>query len=50
MKEELGIDAELSEKFSFIYKADVGNGLWEHELDHVLQGFLKKNFTLIKMK
>jgi len=38
MSEELGIDAELREKFHFIYKADVGQDLWEHELDHVFTG------------
>lgn len=38
MSEELGIDAELSEKFSFLYKADVGQNLWEHELDYVFTG------------
>jgi isopentenyl-diphosphate delta-isomerase len=43
LKEELGIDVELSEKFNFIYKADVGNGLWEHELDHVFTGTFEAN-------
>jgi isopentenyl-diphosphate delta-isomerase len=38
LKEELGIEAELSEKFNFVYKADVGQNLWEHELDHVFTG------------
>ncbi len=38
MKEELGIETTLSEKFHFIYKADVGQNLWEHELDHVFTG------------
>lgn len=38
LREELGIQSELSEKFYFIYKADVGGGLWEHELDHVFVG------------
>ncbi|SHM58080.1 isopentenyl-diphosphate delta-isomerase [Chryseobacterium carnipullorum] len=38
LREELGIQSELSEKFNFIYKADVGGGLWEHELDHVFVG------------
>lgn len=38
LKEELGIETELSEKFHFIYKADVGSGLWEHELDYVFVG------------
>jgi len=46
LKEELGIDAELSEKFNFIYKADVGNGLWEHELDHVFTGIFEDEFHL----
>lgn len=38
IKEELGIDCDLNEKFWFIYKADVGQNLWEHELDHVFVG------------
>ncbi len=38
LKEEMGFDCELSEAFSFIYKAEVGNGLTEHELDHVFFG------------
>jgi len=46
VKEELGIDVELSEKFNFIYKADVGNGLWEHELDHVFTGTFEGEFYL----
>lgn len=48
VKEELGIDVELSEKFNFIYKADVGNGLWEHELDHVFTGTFEGEFYLNK--
>ncbi|SEM25580.1 isopentenyl-diphosphate Delta-isomerase [Chryseobacterium taichungense] len=48
VKEELGIEADLSEKFSFIYKADVGNGLWEHELDHVFVGIFEDEFYLNK--
>jgi len=48
VKEELGIDVELSEKFNFIYKADVGNGLWEHELDHVFTGTFDGEFYLNK--
>lgn len=38
LKEELGIETELTEKFHFIYKADVGQNLWEHELDYVFTG------------
>jgi len=48
VKEELGIKTDLSEKFSFIYKADVGNGLWEHELDHVFVGTFEDEFHLNK--
>jgi isopentenyl-diphosphate delta-isomerase len=36
--EEMGFDCELKEVFSFIYKADVGDGLTEHEFDHVFFG------------
>ena len=38
LKEEMGMEAELEHRFSFIYKADVGNDLIEHELDHVFFG------------
>lgn len=48
VKEELGINAELSEKFNFIYKADVGSGLWEHELDYVFIGNYESDFNLNK--
>jgi isopentenyl-diphosphate delta-isomerase len=37
--EEMGFTCELSEVFSFKYKAELENGLIEHELDHVLIGF-----------
>ncbi|MCY0977456.1 isopentenyl-diphosphate Delta-isomerase [Chryseobacterium wangxinyae] len=46
LKEELGIETELSEKFKFIYKADVGGGLWEHELDYVFTGTYNSGFNL----
>ncbi len=46
LNEELGIEAELTEKFHFIYKADVGQNLWEHELDHVFVGNYEGNFQL----
>ncbi|MBI9034911.1 MAG: isopentenyl-diphosphate Delta-isomerase [Bacteroidales bacterium] len=37
--EEMGFSCELNEVLSFIYKSDeVGQGLIEHELDHVLIG------------
>ncbi len=38
LKEEMGLSVPLNAMFSFIYHADVGNGLIEHELDHVLFG------------
>ncbi|MCL1668801.1 isopentenyl-diphosphate Delta-isomerase [Elizabethkingia ursingii] len=44
--EELGINCELEEKFHFIYKADVGQGLWEHELDHVFIGNYNGEYQL----
>ena len=37
LKEEMGIDCELKEVFSFIYKVNLGN-LTEHEFDHVFVG------------
>jgi len=36
--EEMGMKCEIHEAFSFIYKADVGQGLIEHEFDHVFIG------------
>ena len=38
LKEEMGMSAGLKEFFYFIYKADLGNGLYEHEADHVFVG------------
>lgn len=39
LMEELGISvASLSKTYHFLYKADVGGGLIEHELDHVYVG------------
>lgn len=43
LQEELNLSADLDFSFSFIYKADVGGGLWEHELDHVFQGIYNDN-------
>lgn len=36
--EEMGFDCELEEKFHFIYKAKLGDNLFEHELDRVFTG------------
>jgi isopentenyl-diphosphate delta-isomerase len=38
LKEEMGIETEVEEKFSFIYKAGVENDLVENEYDHVFFG------------
>ncbi len=41
VREELGLDADLDDVGTFIYRAvDPGSGLVEHELDHVLVGTL----------
>ena len=36
--EEMGFDCNFEEVFSFVYKAEVGEGLIEHEFDHVFIG------------
>lgn len=46
LKEELGISCNIEKKFDFIYKANVGNGLWEHELDAVFIGKFEGKFAL----
>jgi isopentenyl-diphosphate delta-isomerase len=38
LREETGIDCELSRGFQFIYRAELAGGLIEHELDHVFVG------------
>ena len=38
LQEQMGMQCELKEAFSFIYKADVMQGLVEHEFDHVFIG------------
>lgn len=38
LQEEMGMKAELTELFYFIYKAELENGLYEHEADHVFAG------------
>jgi isopentenyl-diphosphate delta-isomerase len=38
LQEELGIVTSLNKLFNFVYSADVGPGLTEHELDHVFTG------------
>lgn len=38
LMEEMGIDADVEHRFTFLYKTSFDNGLHEHELDHVLFG------------
>mgnify|MGYP003955709837 CR=1 FL=1 len=38
LNEEMGLFCQLDEVFSFIYKADLDNGLIEHEFDFVFFG------------
>jgi len=38
LQEEMGIACDTQWAYSFIYKADVGKGLFEHEFDHVFFG------------
>lgn len=42
LKEEMGFDCTLQHKFSFIYKVQFDNGLYEHELDHVYTGIYEE--------
>ena len=39
LKEEIGLSLPLKEIGVFTYKADVGNNLTEHEIDHILIGY-----------
>jgi isopentenyl-diphosphate delta-isomerase len=38
LMEEMGFDVDLKEVFNFTYKQAFGNGLTEHEFDHVVFG------------
>ena len=39
LKEEMGFDCNLKKIFDFVYKAELDNGLTEHEFDHVFIGY-----------
>ena len=39
LTEEMGITCELTELFSFIYRAELDRGLIEYEFDHVFLGY-----------
>lgn len=38
LEEEMGIRCALEPRYAFVYRADLGHGLWEHEYDHVFVG------------
>lgn len=38
LSEELGFTTDLDQLFSFTYRSEFGNGLTEHEFDHVFVG------------
>jgi len=38
LREEMGFDCPLLTGYAFVYRAELGNGLTEHEYDHVLVG------------
>ena len=40
--EEMGIECDVTIAYTFLYQSDVGQGLIEHELDHVLIGYINK--------
>ncbi|RYY97570.1 MAG: isopentenyl-diphosphate Delta-isomerase [Chitinophagaceae bacterium] len=48
LREELGISPEVRHIFSFTYRAEVENGLIEHEFDHVFAGTFEGDFALNK--
>jgi len=48
LKEEMGFDCELKEKFHFIYRAELGEKLFEHELDYVFTGFYEGKININK--
>lgn len=39
LREEMGLGCTLERRFGFVYQAEVGGGLVEHEYDHVLVGY-----------
>ena len=39
MMEEMGFECDIRNSFTFLYKSDVGDGLTEHEFDHVFIGY-----------
>jgi len=43
LQEEMGFDTDLVKAFDFVYNSDVGQGLTEHEFDHVFLGTYNNN-------
>tara|TARA_R110002096_G_scaffold132768_2_gene283222 strand:+ start:61086 stop:61607 length:522 start_codon:yes stop_codon:yes gene_type:complete len=39
LMEEMGFDCEIEKMFDFVYKAELDQGLTEHELDHLFVGY-----------
>jgi isopentenyl-diphosphate Delta-isomerase len=46
LREEMGMECEMSKAFDFTYKAAFENGLIEHELDHVYIGYSETDPTI----
>ena len=46
LKDEVGIDADIEELYSFIYISKYREDLYEYELDHVFTGKYNGDFTL----
>jgi len=46
LKEEMGFDCDLEEVESFIYEADLGDGLYEYEYDHLFIGSYDSDFNI----
>jgi isopentenyl-diphosphate delta-isomerase len=39
LQQEMGMNAELEKAFEFTYRAELNNGLIEHEYDHIYLGY-----------
>ena len=48
LKEEMGIETDLTEIFKFTYKAKLDKNLTEHEFDHVFVGYCDAEIVLNK--
>lgn len=46
LKEEMGFDCPLIERYTYIYDIDFENGLSEYELDHVIFGYHEGDYIL----